>query len=112
MAYLTTILLLLGLIRMTRSHLLSLNRLSCRPTDLEYNLVCGFLQVAALENSTRYVGWHTEPLLPTANSPYDWGGVDKHGVSSETATGITTLLELPEELDDELVLQRNQLLRL
>jgi hypothetical protein len=50
--------------------------------------------------------------LRTANSPYDCGGVDKHGASSETATGITTLLELVDELVDELVLQRKQLLGL
>ena len=68
--------------------------------------------MTALENSTRYVGWHTEPLLPTANSPYDCGGVDKHGASTETAPGVTTLLELAEELVDELVLQRKQLLGL
>jgi len=50
--------------------------------------------------------------LPTANSPYDCGGVDKHGASSETATGITALLELAEELVDELELQPKQILGL
>jgi hypothetical protein len=71
-----------------------------------------FLQLTPLANSARCVELHTEPLLPTANSPHDCGGVDKHGASSETATGITTLLELAEELVDELVLQRKQLLGL
>ena len=50
--------------------------------------------------------------MPTAISPYDGGGVDKHGASSETATRIMTLLELAEELEDERVLQRKQLLGL
>jgi hypothetical protein len=49
--------------------------------------------------------------LGKASSPYDCGGVDKHGVSTETATRIKALLELEDELEDELVLQK-QLLRL
>jgi hypothetical protein len=50
--------------------------------------------------------------LRTANSPHECGGVDKHGASSETAAGITTLLELADELVDELELQRKQLHRI
>jgi hypothetical protein len=47
-------------------------------------------------------------LLPTANSPCNCAGVDKHGTSSETASGITTLRELVDELVDELALQCKQ----
>ncbi len=50
-----------------------------------------------------------EPLLRTANSPYHWGWLDKLGASSERAAGITALVELEGDLEDELGLQKQLL---